>query len=192
MPKTVLFNRDEVLEKVTDLFWRKGYNGTSMQDLVDTTGLNRSSLYNSFGDKYQLYMESLSHYQCHQSELWQNYIKQQESPKAALINFFQSIRDGLMEEQNHNGCFLANCTSELSSVDPQVHEFLVSNKEKLTSFFTSLIKKAQQQNEIDPSKDAKALALYLFSSIQGLMITSMIAKECSEIQIITKQILNNL
>ena len=62
MPKSILFDRDETIAKVTSLFWEKGYHATSMQDLVDVTGLNRSSIYNSFGDKYNLFIESLKHY----------------------------------------------------------------------------------------------------------------------------------
>ena len=54
MPKTEIFNRVDVLDKAAKIFSNKGFNGTSMQDLVDTTGLNRSSIYNSFGSKLDL------------------------------------------------------------------------------------------------------------------------------------------
>ena len=59
MPKTITFDRTEVVQNVMELFWKKGYNGTSMQDLVDVTGLNRSSFYNTFGDKFSLFEEAL-------------------------------------------------------------------------------------------------------------------------------------
>ena len=62
MPRVEIFNRDEVLEKAVRLFHNKGYNATSMQDLVDATGLNRSSIYNSFGSKKELYQQSLRAY----------------------------------------------------------------------------------------------------------------------------------
>ena len=63
MPRTEDFNREEVLGKAKGHLWLKGFNGTSMQDLVDVTGLNRSSIYNSFGSKMELYLQSLKKYQ---------------------------------------------------------------------------------------------------------------------------------
>ena len=63
MPRSEVFNRDEVLEKAKNVFWLKGYNATSMQDLVNATGLNRSSIYNSFESKLNLYKLTLEKYQ---------------------------------------------------------------------------------------------------------------------------------
>ena len=62
MPKVETFNKEQVLNNVIRLFHEKGYNATSMQDLVDATGLNRSSIYNSFGSKKELFQESLKTY----------------------------------------------------------------------------------------------------------------------------------
>ena len=63
MPKTESFDRKEVLEQAKEAFWKKGYGSTSMQDLVEATKLNRSSIYNSFGDKFNLFLECLKLYQ---------------------------------------------------------------------------------------------------------------------------------
>ena len=62
MPKHTQFDQSKILESLIPLFIDKGYNGTSMQDIVDRTQLNRSSLYNTFGDKYQLYRAVLNKY----------------------------------------------------------------------------------------------------------------------------------
>jgi len=191
MPKSVLFDRDEVLKKVTQLFWKKGYNGTSMQDLVDATGLNRSSLYNTFGDKFQLYMESLKHYQCLQTDLMNSSFAK-ESPKEALMALFGNIKDSVMGKTNNLGCFLTNCTSELGSDEPQVHEFLIANKENMLRAFESLILKAQKAGEISAEKDAKHLALFLFSSLQGLRLTSMLTEEVSDIDAVTAYVMSAL
>ncbi len=192
MPKSVLFDREEVLRKVTTLFWEKGYHGTSMQDLVDATGLNRSSIYNSFGDKFQLYEESLKYYQGLQSELVNSYFAQAQSPKQSIISLFEGIRDEIIKGPGEKGCFLSNCTTELSHSEPRIHDFLVKNKERMTRMFSALIQKAQQTGEIASSKNARHLALYLFSSLQGLRVTSMLDKKRSDIQGITDQILSVL
>ena len=174
MPKSVLFDREAVMDKVTNLFWRKGYNGTSMQDLVDVTGLNRSSFYNSFGDKLQLYKESLKHYQQMQNQMLQSFFADAASPGEALRALFQGICEEIMTDKERKGCFLSNCTAELGSVPSHIRDFLVANKESVISSFATLIRQAQETGEIDPKKDPDTLALYLFSSLQGLRVTSMI------------------
>ena len=67
MPKSVTFDTENVMENVMELFWRKGYNGTSMQELVNATGLNRSSLYNTYGDKFSLFEQAIQGYSVRQT-----------------------------------------------------------------------------------------------------------------------------
>jgi len=191
MPKTVLFDKDEVIRKVTDLFWEKGYNGTSMQDLVDVTGLNRSSIYNTFGDKFQLFAESLKFYRSFQNDLLGKVRSTAKSPKAAIEMLF----NGVWEQMNNapeKGCYLSNCATELSNTDPRIFDFLSKNKQTMVDGFQSLIEDAQKLNEIDKDKNAEILANYLFSSLQGLRVTSMIDRDKGHIKGITDQILQAL
>lgn len=189
MPKSVTFDREQVIENVTELFWKKGYNGTSMQDLVNVTGLNRSSFYNSFGDKFTLFLEALKHYQSRQRDYLQELSNTAKTPKEAIQSLFEGISQELASEQETKGCFISNCISELGNQDAQVHRFLVENKDQMVNTFKILIQEAQQQGEIDASKDAKTLALYLFSNLNGLRITSMIE---SDIQGVTDLIISVL
>lgn len=188
MPKSVTFNREKVIQDVMELFWRKGYNGTSMQDLVDVTGLNRSSFYNSFGDKFSLFEESVKHYQKRQNELLEESFTQASSPKDAIVSLFKGISEDIMNG-DQNGCMITSCTTELSKEEPRVKDFLVENKDRVVNSFASLIQEAQKKGEIDPNKDHHTLALYLFSSLQGLRVTSMIEPH---LQGVTDEILRNL
>ncbi len=188
MPKSVLFNRDQVLENVTDLFWRKGYNGTSMQDLVDVTGLNRSSIYNTFGDKFQLFEESLRHYQTIQNDRLRETFSKAKSPKEAIISLFHGISDDI-KEGDQKGCMLTSCTSELSAELPMIRDFLVENKDRVVASFAALIEGAQQLGEISPMKDPNTLALYLFSSLQGIRVTSMLEPD---LEAVTAEVLSIL
>lgn len=173
MPKSVLFDREDVLRNVTDLFWQKGYNGTSMQDLVDVTGLNRSSIYNTFGDKFQLFEESLKYYQLVQNDWLRKAFSEAKSPKEAIISLFHGISEDI-KAGNQKGCMLTACTSELSVEQPQIRDFLVENKDRVVASFAALIEGAQQLGEISTNKNPVTLALYLFSALQGLRVTSMI------------------
>lgn len=155
-----------------ELFWKKGYNGTSMQDLVDVTGLNRSSFYNSFGDKFSLFEEALKQYQKKQDELLRESFEGAKSPMQAIISLFKGISDDI-RSGNQKGCMLTSCTSEMIQ-DPKIKDFLASNMERVVDTFSALIRQAQEKGEISHGKDSRTLALYLFSSLQGLRITSMI------------------
>lgn len=189
MPKSVLFDRAHVMDKVTDLFWRKGYNGTSMQDLVDVTGLNRSSFYNSFGDKFTLFEESLKYYQEQQFKNLDQTFNSAKSSKEAINSLFRGIQEEITSGKENKGCFLSNCTSELSNENSIIRDFLKDNKDKVVSSFRTLIEKAQDEGEIETTKNANVLALYLFSSLNGLRITSMIDPD---IQGVTDEVLNSL
>lgn len=188
MPKSVLFDREQVLNNVTELFWRKGYNGTSMQELVDATGLNRSSIYNTFGDKLQLFEESLKHYQSSQNDWLRRTFSDAKSPKDAIISLFEGVSEDILAG-NQKGCLFTSCTSELSGEVPQIKDFLVENKDRLVASFSALIEGAQQLGEIPSGKDPQTLALFLFSSLQGIRVTSMIEKD---MRAVTQEVLSIL
>ena len=187
MPKSVTFDREEVIEKVMDLFWVKGYNGTSMQDLVDVTGLNRSSFYNTFGDKFSLFEESIKHYQTKQDTLLQQNFTTAHSPRQAIVSLFRSIGKDI-SSGNQKGCMITSCTTELSN-DPKVKNFLIENKSRVVGSFAKLITEAQKKGEISDAKNAETLALFLFSSLQGLRITSMLD---ADLEAVTEEILSVL
>lgn len=187
MPKSVTFDRELIMEKVMELFWRKGYNGTSMQDLVDVTGLNRSSFYNTFGDKFSLFEESIKHYQQRQNKMLKESISEAKSPKEAIISLFRGISQDI-RSGNQKGCMLTSCASEMSH-DPKIKDFLVENKDRVVEVFAALIQGAQELGEISQRKEPHTLALYLFSSLQGLRVTSMIE---SNLEAVTEEILNSL
>ncbi|WP_424963303.1 TetR/AcrR family transcriptional regulator [Ekhidna sp.] len=172
MPKSITFDREKVVENVMELFWKKGYNGTSMQDLVNVTGLNRSSFYNSFGDKFSLFEEALKQYQQRQNEMLQESFAGAKSPKQAIISLFKGISDDI-RSGNQKGCMLTSCASEMSD-DPKIRDFLIDNMDRVVDAFNTLIQQAQEKGEISYSKESRTLALYLFSCLQGLRITSKI------------------
>lgn len=191
MPKSVLFDKQKTIRKVTELFWEKGYNGTSMQDLVDVTGLNRSSIYNTYGDKFSLFTEALNYYRNAQNEMLDGIKAKAKSPKEFIHILFNGIWSELNSE-NNKGCFFSNCTAEMANSNDEVHGFLADNQEKMVCIFKDLIEKAQAQGEIKADKDVETLANYLFSSLHGLRITSMINPDRDKIKAVADQVLSAL
>lgn len=187
MPKVETFNRDEVLGKVIVLFHEKGYSATSMQDLVDVTGLNRSSIYNSFGSKKELYQESLRTYREIAGKSVQKVLINTQNPLEAIRNIFTMNCDSDVK-----GCLLSNCTTEMANQDQHIKSFLINNKKHFQELFETLIVKGQEEGLINTKKEAKEYAVYLFAALQGFRVTSMIVDEHKDLESIVDTTLSVL
>ena len=187
MPRVEIFNREEVLGKVIQLFHEKGFSATSMQDLVDVTGLNRSSIYNSFGSKMELYQESLKIYKGQANKMVQKILIHSTNTKDAIKKIFYTSPG-----QKGNGCFLSNCTAEMANQDHEIKNFLQNNLESMQILFEELISKGQEEGTINQLKSPKEYALYLFTSLQGLRITGILLKEQKDMDSIIKTTLSVL
>src|SRR5277367_142217 len=99
MARTKDFDENEVLGKAINIFWYKGYNGTSMQDLVDGLGISRSSLYDTFGDKHSLYVKALESYQKRGADQICAIAAGAVPAKEILKNLLEFITNGLLNDQ---------------------------------------------------------------------------------------------
>src|ERR1700755_2679328 len=106
MARTKDFDENEVLCKAIDLFWRKGYNGTSMQDLVDGLGISRSSLYDTYGDKHTLFIKALESYKGTNAVKFGDIISNSGTAKETIKKILEFITGGLLEDECHKGCFM--------------------------------------------------------------------------------------
>lgn len=192
MPRTEDFNRDQVLDKAKNAFWLKGYNGTSMQDLVDATGLNRSSIYNSFGSKMELYQESLKQYQNESGTIFDK-AKQQERTAIETIGLiFVYVLEDILGDQERKGCMLINCHTEMGNQDAQLKALFSANQEQLVSIFEDLVKQGQEDGSITRSEKSDLLAYYLVSAFQGLRVTGMNTTEPKVLKSIIQNILKTI
>ena len=189
MPKTELFNKEAVLDSAMHLFWRKGYHATSMQDLVEAMGINRSSIYNTFGDKFALYLESLKRYQSLERSQAHRYLLQSNSPMEAIKKFIEGIIEAIMVDKDKVGCYISNCTTEFAHADSPVRKFLDDNQSSLRQLFKDILIKGQETGEISKRQSPDALALYLFSNIQGMRLTGMIINDRKLLRTLTDNIL---
>ena len=191
MPKTETFDRKEVLAKITDLFWENGYNGTSMQDIVNVSGLNRSSIYNSFGDKHQLFTQAFKYYQLNiQAVSLEKAL--QLPPRQALTAIFEGVLFAFKKNANHKGCFMTNCTTELASHDRLINSRLHDNMDELLKIFGSILQKGKTSGEFSKDLPVDQTALYLFSSVQGLRLTAMLIDSEKELKGLINSTLKNI
>ncbi len=192
MPRPKNFEKEEVLKKVMMLFWEKGYEATSIQDLVVHTGVNKQSLYDTFGDKQTLYFSALSAYrtenECNLDQLFAANV----STRMALEKLFENVIAEAVVDSNRKGCFMNNATVELSSQNEKIGRFCFDNMNSMEKTLANLIEKGQANGEVSESLDAKVIAAFLFTAINGLRAVSKITQDKLKLEEIVKTTLSVL
>jgi TetR/AcrR family transcriptional regulator, transcriptional repressor for nem operon len=162
------FEEVDVLEKAMYLFWQKGYYQASIQDLVDTMGINRASLYGAFADKHNLYMKALERY------------RQQDVSEILLLfnrnlpakQFFEALFDnvivGLTDDPDRKGCFITNATLEMLPDDQEVQALVSTNISFLQEIFIEILNNSLEVNELNNKILPVETANFLISQIYGL------------------------
>ena len=162
------FDPDLVLDRATELFWRKGYEATSISDLEEHLGVGRQSLYGAFGDKHQLYVKAMDRYGASQSGARLALLR----PGAGadeIREYFASLITGLTREPRRS-CMLINATLETAAEDPAVAARTCDNQLNLTRAFRYALAGAVAKGQLDRKTDTDALALALVSQSFGLNI----------------------
>jgi TetR/AcrR family transcriptional repressor of nem operon len=177
MPRLEEFNREYAVRQAMDVFWAKGYNGTSMQDLVEATGLNRSSIYNSFGSKLKLYKTTLQFYQKESGGLFQKALLNAKNPLEAIRFIFESFLPQMLSKEGDRGCYAMNCKSEMSNQDGDIRKWLLANQENTLDIFSALIKEGQEQDMINTKEDSTTYAYFILNAFQGFRMTGILVKD---------------
>lgn len=166
------FDREAVLDKAMRLFWRQGYEATSIQDLVAATGINRGSMYDTFGDKRRLFVEAIALYARRSSAQALHRIATSPTPLADLRAYFQTVIDFARGDGRALGCLLTNATVELSPRDPEIAAKLNESIGAVEAGFAAAITRAQTLGQIAPTRDPQALAQFLLAVNLGLRVLS--------------------
>ncbi|MEB0262685.1 MULTISPECIES: TetR/AcrR family transcriptional regulator [unclassified Mucilaginibacter] len=172
MARTKDFDEDAVLKKAVDLFWLKGYNATSMQDLVDGLGISRSSLYDTYGDKHSLFIKALESYQCTNTGKFVTIIEGGKSAKETIKALLKFISDNLLDDKSQKGCFIVNAEVEVALHDKEVGDMIQKNDQNVEDAFFRVIQKGQESGEISNKQDARALARFIFNTVKGIQVTA--------------------
>ena len=177
MARTKDFDENEVLAKAIKLFWQKGYNGTSMQDLVDALGISRSSLYDTFGDKHQLYLKALESYKQTEADKRDKILNGSVTAKEAIRRLMDLTILEIIRDKQHKGCFLINSAVETAPHDKDTNAIICQNDQQLENAFCEVIQRGQSNGEISDKQDPRALARFLLNTIVGIRVTGKSATD---------------
>ncbi|WP_114939518.1 TetR/AcrR family transcriptional regulator [Mucilaginibacter endophyticus] len=172
MARSKDFDEAEVLSKAVCIFWHKGYNGTSMQDLVEGLGISRSSLYDTFGDKHALYIKALDSYQKSGGDQMCSIIKDETSAKEAIKKLLELTTRDLLNDEQRKGCFMVNAEIELAAHDAEVKEMICRNEQQFEKAVYLAVKKGQDSGEIHNRQDALALARFIINAVRGMQVSA--------------------
>ena len=192
MPRQEEFNRADIISKATQVFWDKGYNGTSIQDLVDATGLNRSSIYNSFGSKQSLYKASLEQYEAESNKVFQKALLKSSGPLEAIKRILSTAIETTSQEEKGRGCFIMNCKAELSDTDSELRNWLIKNQDKSINLFKDLVIEGQREGQINELISAEVHAYTLFNAFQGLRMTGILTRDKHVLQDIIQNTIRSI
>lgn len=168
MARSKEYDEDEVLRKAMVLFWTQGYEKTSMQDLVEHMGIHRRSMYDTFGDKHELFMKALERYDEIIETSINLQVKQLDSVKKAIRRLFEMAI--LKNEKEPIGCLTVNTAVELSLHDKEVAEKVVKSFSKTENLLFELLLCGQKSGEISNHHDAKRLSQSIHNSLVGLRV----------------------
>ncbi|MFO0660921.1 MAG: TetR/AcrR family transcriptional regulator [Polyangiaceae bacterium] len=160
------FDEAHVLDRALELFWSKGYEATSIQDLVDVTGLGRASLYGAFGDKDAIFQRVLEHYMAQVPTVAEE-IDSTLPFKEGLEKMLRARISSTCSRSGPRGCFLQIAGTARDDT-PGAREMLLASLAHAEKYFEKAITLAQARREIDPKRDPASMARLLVVLIQGL------------------------
>jgi TetR/AcrR family transcriptional repressor of nem operon len=170
MARPKQFDHEAVLDQAMRLFWQQGYAGTSIQDLVEATGINRASMYGTFGDKQHLFLAAVDRYVNRVSAARLEQLRAPGSAKAALCAYFEGMIAFATADGQRFGCLLTNSAVEIAPHDAEVAATLRASLGAVEDALFDTIRRGQAEGEIAADKDARALARFLLGVIQGLRV----------------------
>lgn len=170
MPWEKSFDVDETLEKATRVFWAKGYEGTSMSDLLDATGINKGSLYNTYKNKKTLFIQGLLKYDRDFRKVAMKEFAESPDPVAAIALFFDFMVDECTADKDKKGCFLVNTALDLPNLDEDIADIIKAAMADIEAFFGHQIQRGQASGQLSTDIDTDLAAKALLSSVISIRV----------------------
>ncbi len=170
MARPKAFNEEEAIDKAVKVFWAKGYEATSMQDLINAMGIQRGSLYATFGSKQQLFLKSLKRYGVVVVNKLLEILESKPSAIESIELFFSQLVEHLLTAGELRSCLVTNSAIERGLRDEETKQQVLYLLNALEKGFYNALLRANKNGELSTELDLKKVANYLTSSMQGLVL----------------------
>jgi len=172
MARAKAFDPDTALAQALEVFWARGYDGTSTEDLVEALKINRSSLYTTFGSKRALYVRALERYGPVGAEQLASGLRGPGPLKARLRRALLAVVEDDLGAERARGCFAANAALELAPVDDEVRRLVAAAFAENRVVLRAALAGARDAGELPADADVAALAAFLSNTLNGLRVVA--------------------
>ena len=157
------FDETEMLRRIMKLFWRKGYEGVSLSDIMAETDLKKGSLYAAYGDKRAMYLKALAQYETDVVNSAAGFLTDRSAPPLERISAFLSAPLEAAGKNDRSGCFLCNASADQADLDPDTRKLIERGFDQLTRALVSTLMDLNQDFSPDQvqSKARALLAVYI-------------------------------
>lgn len=170
------FDTDEVLERAVQVFWARGYEGTSLSALTTAMGIGKKSLYDTYGNKRSLFLKVVAKYtQLMVTDLRER-LQREGSPLENLRRLLSELESGYAEPGSH-GCLLGTNAADFDTDDREVAESIRKNLGRIEEAFFEVLSRAADQGELKGGTDPRDLARMLMCLTQGAALIGRVVEE---------------
>lgn len=186
------FDPELALEAAMTVFWQQGFEATSLADLLQAMGLSKSSFYNEFGSKQQLFEACLERFRGRQVGRMREGLSSAASPLDFVRGMLLTNAAEARQDGPRRGCLIMNTATEFAGRDPAVAGLVSSAARDFASMFRVAVEMAQEQGEIRRDADPETLAGYLLTTMAGLRTMVKAGLPANEIEQIVEVALKAL
>jgi TetR/AcrR family transcriptional repressor of nem operon len=192
VPRPREFNADAALNRALDVFWSKGYEATSVDDLCAVTGLSRSSLYATFGSKRDLLLRSVDRYVERRTPDLAAILAQPMPVREAFATLARQFIEQIVSGPGRRGCFLGNCAAELPRGDRVALARVRQGLAQTEATFRAALMRAVACGELSSDIDIRALARFLTAGFQGLRLIGKVNPDRAVLEDVARTMLQCL
>jgi len=189
MPWEKTFEIQDAVDKAMHVFWVKGYVDTSIADILEATGLKRSSLYNAFGGKRDLFVKALRKYDHEHRRATLSKLETIEKPHQVIQTLFEGVVQEALTDSDQKGCLLVNTSLELPTHDKEIQTIVKTGLREFEAFFQRQIELGQARSELPESIAPQETAKALVALIVGIRVLGRGAFDESSLKAIANQAL---
>jgi AcrR family transcriptional regulator len=164
------FDRDVALRQAMEVFWARGYEGTSITELTREMGINSPSLYAAFGSKEDLFREAVALYDTREGSVTERALRREPTARAAVEAMLRENADMYADPENPSGCMVVLGATTWTSHNEDLRKFLVALRQKPFELMRARLGRAIDAGELPPGTDVRALAAYYNTVLEGLSI----------------------
>jgi AcrR family transcriptional regulator len=166
-PRT--FDVDQALESALKVFWRKGYEGTSLLDLTEAMGINRPSLYAAFGNKEELFRKALDRYVAGPAAHMREALGE-PTARAVAERLLRKAADALTDPSHPPGCLAVQGALSCGEAAESIRLELNSRRAAIEAALRDRFDRAKSEKDLPPGADPADLARYVMTVIQGMAV----------------------